>query len=101
MRRALFQIVLAGWLSVSVVVAHAAWTPVEIGPEQQNYLILAGGTVSLQGAAAKAKQSHGGKVVKAETKSRGGKQIHHIRLVKDGRVKTILIDAATGKELSR
>ncbi|WP_299197242.1 PepSY domain-containing protein [uncultured Amphritea sp.] len=60
----------------------------------------AANAVSLQQAAATAKQNHGGKVVKAETQNRGGRLVHHIRLVNNGRVKTVLIDAETGQELS-
>lgn len=60
---------------------------------------LAGGGLTLQQAAAKARQQQGGKVVKAETRSSNGKPVHHIRIVKDGRVKTLIFDAATGKKL--
>lgn len=60
---------------------------------------LAGGGVTLQQAAAKARKQHGGKVVKAETRPGNGNQVHHIRVVKDGRVKTLMYDAATGKQL--
>lgn len=64
-------------------------------------LVLAEAGISLQNAASKARAKHGGKVVKAETVSRGGHQIHQIRLVKEGRVKTVRIDATTGTEIAR
>lgn len=87
-------------LSVAGTVA-AARLPVEKTPEVRVApIMLAANTVSLQQAAAKAKQSYGGKVVKAETRGRGGRQIHHIRLINNGRVKTVLIDATTGQEVS-
>lgn len=61
---------------------------------------LAVNAVSLQQAAVTAKQNHGGKVVKAETRDRDGRLVHLIRLINHGRVKTVLIDAQTGQELS-
>jgi len=64
-------------------------------------LILAEAGISLQNAASKARAKHGGKVVKAETVSQGEHQVHQIRLVKEGRVKTVRIDAATGTEIAR
>ncbi|WP_432471614.1 PepSY domain-containing protein [Amphritea sp. HPY] len=64
-------------------------------------LVLAEAGISLQSAASKARAKHGGKVVKAETVSKGGHQIHQIRLVKEGRVKTVRIDATTGIEIAR
>ncbi len=79
----------------------AARLPVELTPEfGSEPMVLAGNTVSLQQAAARVKQNHGGKVVKAETRTRGGRQVHHIRLINNGRVKTVLIDAITGQEVS-
>lgn len=87
-------------LSVAGTVA-AARLPVERMPEFRiESMVLAANKVSLQQAATRVKQSHGGKVVKAETRNRGGRQIHHIRLINNGRVKTVLIDATTGQEVS-
>lgn len=68
-------------------------------PTAEPALELAAGAVTLQQAAAKVRKQHGGKVVKAETRTRNGKPVHHIRIVKDGRVKTLIIDAATGNTL--
>ncbi|RRC99006.1 PepSY domain-containing protein [Amphritea balenae] len=101
MFRALFRIV----LMLSLVTASGAWAAVStqdrIKPEHgMEQTVLAAADVSLKHAAAMAKKSHGGKVVKAETKNRGGRKVHHIRLVNEGRVKTIVIDAATGREVS-
>lgn len=73
----------------------------EIKPEfSVASMMLAGNIVSLQQAAKMAKQNHGGKVVKAETQNRNGRLVHHIRLINSGRVKTVLIDANTGQEIS-
>ncbi|MEH6579541.1 MAG: PepSY domain-containing protein [Amphritea sp.] len=67
----------------------------------ESALVVAGGGISLQQAAGKARKQHGGKVIKAETVSQGGRKVHQIRLVKDGRVSTVNIDAASGGEISR
>ncbi len=84
-------------LSVNTAVAGAG----ELRPEFRiDAMSFAAGRVSLQQAAAIAKQNYGGQVVKAETQRRAGRTIHHIRLVNNGRVKTVLIDAETGQELS-
>ncbi len=92
-------------LPVLLVVVMSATTAVagagRLTPEFRiDAMDIAANRVSLQQAAAMAKQNHGGKVVKAETLSRGGRLVHHIRLVNNGRVKTVLIDAETGQELS-
>ncbi|MDO6565301.1 PepSY domain-containing protein [Amphritea sp. 1_MG-2023] len=62
--------------------------------------MMTANSVSLQQAAKAAKQNHGGKVVKAETQKRGKRLVHHIRLINHGRVKTVLVDADTGREIS-
>lgn len=67
-------------------------------PAQPPEWQLASGAMTLQQAAAQARQQ-GGKVVKAETRSSGGKTVHQIRIVKEGRVRTMVYDAATGKQL--
>ncbi|BBB24792.1 PepSY domain-containing protein [Amphritea japonica] len=101
MLRAFSQTLLVLLVMSAAGTAAAARLPVELMPESRSEsMVLAGNTVSLQQAAASVKQSHGGKVVKAETRTRGGRQVHHIRLIKTGRVKTVLIDAATGQEVS-
>lgn len=87
-------------LSVTGTVAAARLSAERMPEYRMTPMILAAKTVSLQQAAAKVKQSHGGKVVKAETRNRGEQQIHYIRLINNGRVKTVLIDATTGQEVS-
>lgn len=63
-------------------------------------VMVAANSVSLQQAAKIAKQNYGGKVVKADTQKRGGRLVHHIRLINKGRVKTVLIDARSGQVIS-
>lgn len=97
-----FSHTLVALLLLSVAsMAPAAKLPIERMSEFRIApMMLAANRVSLQQAAARAKQSYGGKVVKAETRSRGGRQVHHIRLINNGRVKTVQIDATTGQEVS-
>jgi len=64
-------------------------------------VVLAQAGVNLQQAAGQVRKKYGGKVVKAATVSKGGRQIHQIRLVKEGRVKTVQIDASTGQEIAK
>ncbi len=61
-------------------------------------VVLAADT-SLQAAAKQVNTKYGGEVVKAETVSKEGKQVHQIRLLIDGRVKNVDIDVNSGKEL--
>lgn len=63
--------------------------------------VVAGDGVSLQQAASRARKQHGGKVVKAETVTLQGREVHQIRLVNGGRVSTVIIDAASGQEITR
>lgn len=55
------------------------------------------GGVSLQQAVALAQERYSGQVVRAETVARGGRQVHEIRLLDDGRVRTVRIDAQSGQ----
>ena len=55
------------------------------------------GPVSLAQATQMAQSRFPGQVARAETQSRGGRQIHVIRILgTDGRVRTVRIDAQTG-----
>jgi len=55
------------------------------------------GPVSLAQATELAQSRYPGRVVRAETESRGGRRIHNIRILDaDGRVRTVRIDAQTG-----
>ncbi len=43
---------------------------------------------SLAQATESVRRRTGGKVVSAETRVKGGREVHHIRIIKDGKVKT-------------
>jgi hypothetical protein len=57
------------------------------------------GPVTLQEAVVMAMRRFGGRVIRAETKVRGGVRVHEIRLLDEstGRVRTVHIDAETGQ----
>ena len=68
--------------------------------EPPSAVIAQRGSVSLQQATAMAQRLHQGRVVRAETVSRGGRLIHEIRILgDDGRVRTVRIDAENGQVL--
>lgn len=96
-----FSKTLFALLMVTIMGTVAAAEVVEARTEfRVESMSLAANEVSLQQAAAIAKQDHGGKVVKAETRDRDGRLVHFIRLINNGRVKTVLIDAESGQEIS-
>jgi hypothetical protein len=71
--------------------------PAEPAPTAQ---IAQRGAVSLEQATAMAQRQYSGRVVRAETKNRGGRTEHEIRILgDDGRVRTVRIDAQTGQFL--
>ncbi len=75
----------------------AAAVPPDAEPTAQ---IAQRGSLSLQEATAIATRQVQGRVVRAETVSRGGRLIHEIRILgEDGRVRTVRIDAETGQML--
>lgn len=56
------------------------------------------GPVSLEEAIELAQRRFGGQVVRAETRTVNGREVHVIRIIQDGtRVRTVQIDAATGR----
>lgn len=58
------------------------------------------GAISLQQATAMAMSRYQGRVVRAETVSRGDRTVHEIRILgEDSRVRTVRIDAETGQFL--
>lgn len=58
------------------------------------------GPISLEQATAMAASRFQGRVVRAETKMRGGRREHEIRILgEDGRVRTVRIDAQSGQFL--
>ncbi len=61
------------------------------------FMAQRGGGVSLAQATAMATSRYRGRVVRAETVSRGDRVIHEIRILgEDGKVRTVRIDAQTG-----
>lgn len=78
--------------------AMAVQASAELFVPSSAVVVLAADT-SLQEAAKQVNSKYGGEVVKAETVSKEGKQVHQIRLLIDGRVKNVDIDASSGKEL--
>ncbi len=51
------------------------------------------GGVSLDEAVARVRRRYGGEVIKAETRG----DVHHIKILKEGRVRTVRVDARTGR----
>ncbi|WP_164549035.1 PepSY domain-containing protein [Amphritea opalescens] len=99
MLRAFSYTLLGLLMTVTATTAVAGVT--EVRPEYSFVsMMLAANSVSLPQAAKIAKHNYGGKVVKAETQKRGGRLVHHIRLINKGRVKTVLIDAGSGQVIS-
>ena len=47
-----------------------------------------GGGMSLSDAIESVRRSTGGKIISAETKIQGGREVHYIKVLKDGKVKT-------------
>lgn len=71
------------------------------GPETEPPVLdLPVARVSLDEAVAKVRRRYEGKILRAETRVRDGRAIHHIKLLTpDGRVRTIRVDAETGRIL--
>jgi uncharacterized membrane protein YkoI len=69
-----------------------------VSPADPGAVIAQRSSISLAQATAMAQRLHRGRVVGAETMSRGGRLIHEIRILgDDGRVRTVRIDAETGE----
>ena len=89
-------------LALSVQLTASAWTIgsqaafIEPGPS----LHATQGGISLAQATQIALQQYPGRVVRAETVDRGGRREHHIRILGgDGRVRTVRVDASSGRIL--
>lgn len=88
-----------GWcLSISCM-AMPADKGIAAGFNQisQRPLQLAGAGLSLKQAARKVQRQEGGQVVKAESARIQGRTMYRIRVVKNGRVKEVLVDAQSGQ----
>ena len=67
-------------------------------PRAPAMIRLAKGEMNLDQAVAMVRKRYGGKVISAETVSDGGKTTHVIKLLSDqGRVRTVRVDAESGK----
>ena len=62
--------------------------------------VLAQNSVDLKRAVEIARQAFGGEVVKAEEVMRSGQRLFQIRLVNNGRVRDVLVDAVSGEILN-
>lgn len=93
--------VVVGWLSVALVAAipslmavpaQAQWAPTG--------LLLAQNSIDLKQAVEIARRAFGGEVVKADEIMRNGQRLFQVRLVNNGRVRDVLVDALSGKILN-
>ena len=81
-------------LTVLVLAAAAAWSPSAIafapdGALEPTVQIAQSDGMSLSQAIESVRRKTGGKVLSAETKVQGGREVHHIKvLTKDGKVRT-------------
>ena len=70
----------------------------QAGADRGRPIVLARGEMSLGAAVAMVRERFGGKVISASTTSRGGKKTHVIKVLSDkGRVRTVRVDAQTGR----
>jgi len=101
----MIRMLLIGLLALSVHSGASAWT---IEPstgfvepdESETSLHTAQGGISLSQATQIALQQNPGRVVRAETVDRGGRRVHQIRILgADGRVRTVRVDAGSGRIL--
>ncbi len=68
------------------------------GADRGRPIVLAKSDMSLDAAVAMVRERFGGKVISATTTSRGGKKVHVIKVLSDeGRVRTVRVDAQTGR----
>ncbi len=66
-------------------------------PDAQAHVVQ-GGPVSLDEAVALARERFEGRIVRAETQTVNGREVHVIRILdSNGRVRNVRIDAATGR----
>lgn len=85
-------------ICLSVPVQAADGLPGQHAAGQSRPIVLAKGEMSLDAAVEMVRERFGGKVISASTTSRGGKKVHVIKLLSDqGRVRTVRVDAQTGR----
>jgi uncharacterized membrane protein YkoI len=87
-------------LLLSVALAATTVTPVQaqslIDRRHQPGDRQANGGISLDRAVQMAESRFGAKAVKATTVSNGDRRVHQIRLIREGKVWTVNVDAETG-----
>jgi len=96
------RILITCLLALSVQMGAWAWTiePQPTYVEAGTSLHATQGGISLSQATQLALQQNPGRVVRAETVDRGGRREHHIRILgADGRVRTVRVDANSGRIL--
>ena len=87
-----------GAISLTVPVHAADSQHGRGGADRGRPIVLAKGEMSLDAAVEMVRGRYGGKVISASTTSRGGKKVHVIKLLSDeGRVRTVRVDAQTGR----
>jgi uncharacterized membrane protein YkoI len=89
---------LAAAFVASFALLAAAPLPAEPGPSSHLRVAQASEKVSLAQATRMVQERTGGQVLRAETKRDKGRAVHRIRvLTEDGRVRTVHVDAETGR----
>ena len=96
------RILLIGLLAIGVHAGAGAWTldPQLAFVAPDTSLHATQGGISLSQATQLALQRNPGRVVRAETVERRGRRIHEVRILgADGRVRTVRVDASSGRVL--
>ena len=81
-------------LAIMLLAAAAAFLPLQADALEPGYdagstLVLAqGNCMSLSQAIESVRRRTGGKVLSAETRVQGDREVHHIKVLKDGKVRT-------------
>lgn len=90
-------------LAISVLLAFPATagiTDVFTAPRGRVLQMAQTGGMSLEQATQAALRAFPGRVARAETRDRGGRRVHEIRILgEDGRVRSFRFDATSGREM--
>jgi len=90
-----------GWLGVLLVaVIPSVISMPALAQRAPAGLLLAQNAVDLKQAVEIARQAFGGEVVKAEEITQDGRRLFQVRLVNNGRVRDVLVDALSGEILN-
>ena len=77
-----------------MLLAAAVSLPLQADASQSGYddgstfVLAQGNCMSLSEAIESVRRRTGGKVLSAETRVQGGREVHHIKVLKDGKVRT-------------